>query len=129
MNQKAEANEMKAVMDRNEYRRQLVGNRQKPKRTTIVLFDLDVEVMQPSFRSVVQTNDEHNDAERAADLIIRYVVIPGTDTRIFEEADIPEILEWPFSEDIVRLNEAITSLTGINIDAAKEAMVANPLSE
>ena len=49
-------------------------------------------------------------------MIINYVVIPGTNTPIFEEHDVDSLLNMPWGDDMTRLHEAIAELTNIDVE-------------
>ena len=119
-----------ATLTRDEIRAALVGNKQISKSVNFTLFDIDIELRQPSFKSIMEARTEGDSLTRAIDMIIKYAYVPGSDELIFEEGDRPQIELWPFGEDLVRIQEAITELTGIDIavDEATEEL-KDPLAE
>ena len=118
------------VLTRDEIRAALVGKRHEGKTRPITLFGVDVELRQPTFKSIMEARTEDDQGRRAVDMIIKYAYVPGTDERIFEEGDVPMIEEWPFGEDLVNLQNAIVEMTGIDLaveEAAEE--LTDPLAE
>lgn len=98
----------------------------KPKSVVIELFGQQVEVRQPPISEVMK-GQEGNPDEQAARMIIKYCYVPGTDERVFEEGDIPTIMQWPFGDDVIRLQEAINKLSGFNIEEVKAELKSDPL--
>src|SRR5690606_38016706 len=114
-------------MTRDDFRAALLAKRPQSRSVLISLFGTAVELRQPSLGDIMRAQDVEDPAERAAMMVIRYACIPGTDERIIEEGDKEAIISWPFGEDMVRLQEAIADLTGINIDSAKAELKRDPL--
>ena len=64
------------------------------------------------------SSDLQNDDDRKAamvDMIIEYAYVPGEQDRVFEDADMDTLLSMPWGEDFVRVNDAISKLTGLDI--------------
>ena len=116
-------------LTRDEIRAVLLGKTPLAKTVPIKIFGIDIELIQPTLASIMETREEDDAKTRAADMIIKYAYVPGTDQLIFEDTDREMILRWPFGEDLLALQQAITELTGIDIDAAVEDLRHNPLAE
>jgi hypothetical protein len=98
---------------------------------SITLFDQAVDVRQPSVKDVLAVREMEDPVARALHMIIRYVCVPGTKELVFEEGDVPILMEWPFGEDLSKLNKAIAELTGLDIEAVqaeKENLRSDPLA-
>ncbi len=124
------ATQPKAVskaLTRDEMRAVLLGTRQKAKSQVISLFGIDVELRQPTLESILKARDTGDNASRAVDMIIEYAFVPGTDDHVFEDTDRPQMLKWPFGEDLTKLNATIADLTGVDVDAAMKEMEQDPL--
>lgn len=98
----------------------------KPKSERLHLFGMDVEVKQQTLAEMATLNT-NDDSTAVARMIVRFCYVPGTNDRIFEEGDIPTIQNWPFGEDVVKLQQTIARLQGINIEQAKEEVKNDPL--
>ncbi len=112
---------------RDEIRAALLGPK-LAKSVDITIFDIPIELRQPSFASIMRARDESDTPKRAADMIVNYAYVPGTDEKVFTEEDIDKILEWPFGDDLTRLNTAIAELTGIDVSGEEELLKEDPLA-
>lgn len=99
----------------------------KPNSRLITLFGVEVELRQPKLSDVMRASETEDAAERAADMIVRYAYVPGTDERVFEEQDKDTIMGWPFGGDFVELQKALTGLTGIDMGQAEAELRQDPL--
>ena len=117
------------TVSRDELRAKLLGNAPAPDRKAITLFGMEIELVQPSFKSILNARETEAADVRSVQMIIDYAYVPGTDEKIFEEGDVEVILSWPFTEDLVEVNKAIAELTGINIAEAEKEIQADPLDE
>ena len=111
-----------------EIRQRLVGNLPPAKSKRVTLFGVDLVIQQPPLKEIMRMRDEEDTATRAAEMIVKYACNPADGTRVFEDADVTMILEWPFSEDVAKLNVIIAELTGIDIDDAEEGLRRDPLA-
>lgn len=101
----------------------------KPKSVIVKLFGMDVEVKQQTIEEMMKLQAMEGDSPdtAAARMIVRFCYVPGTNERLFEEGDIPTIQQWPFGEDVVRLQQVVAKLQGINVEEAKAEVKADPL--
>lgn len=128
MNDKAD--EVTTVsLTRDEIRAALLGKTPDAKSVLITVFGIELELKQPSLGSIMETRENDDAKARAADMIVKYAYVPGTNDLVFEDTDRDLILKWPFGEDLLALQQAITDLTGLDIDAATEDLKENPLAE
>ena len=116
-------------LTRDEIRAALLGNIPKPETRMITLFGVEIELRQPTLASIMDAREVDDPKTRATDMFIKYAYVPGTDDHVFEDTDREMILRWPFGRELLALQEAITELTGLDIDAAKEDLSHNPLEE
>jgi hypothetical protein len=96
----------------------------KPKSKLVDFFGEQIEVRQPKVGVVLDLRNagEKNIKQMLISTLIQYCYVPGTDEKVFEEADEDQLMEMPFGEDLTRLQTAISELTNVNIqadDAAK----------
>lgn len=118
-----------AKLNRDQLRAALIGKKHAPKRELVTLFGVEVELQQPTLRSILQARDTDDEMVRTADVFIRYAYVPGTDERVFEEGDRDAILNWPYTEELLKVQQVIGDLTGIDLGNAEEAIATDPLSE
>ena len=110
----------------------LSASNTKPRSEVLTLFGQQVEVRQPSLGAILDFQQYEDRKEQAARAIIKYVFVPGTDERIFEEGDIPTIMNWPFTGEVLALSQTLDKLVGINpedLEASKEVLGKDPLPE
>lgn len=113
---------------RDQLRAVLIGKKHEPQRKRVELFGVEVELQQPTLRSILEAQDASDELTRTADVFIQYAYVPDTDERVFEEGDRDVILNWPFTEDLVKVQLLIAELTGVDIRDAEEEL-KDPLSE
>lgn len=123
MNEKAK----KAPLTRQEIRDQLLGHAPKPETKLITLFGTEIELRQPTIGAILDAQDTEDSKERMAEMIIRYAFVPGTKEPVFEGGDREMILNWPYNEDILALQDGINALTGIDVEGAEEDIETSPL--
>lgn len=114
-------------LTKEEIRNRLVSNLPVAESKPITLFGVDLIIKQPPLKEMLRMRDEDDTAKRAAEMIVKYAVNPTDGERVFEDADIDMILNWPFGKDVAELNTIISELTGIDIDAAEEGLKSDPL--
>ena len=84
----------------------------------------DVEVRSPSLDAMLTARELAKKDRKQAIVrsIINYVYVPGTNEILFEPADEQAILNFPFDKDMLKLQNAINELTGIDLEEeAKKA--------
>jgi len=119
----------KKKLTRDQLRSGLLGNNIKAKSKVITVFGFEMELKQPTFGDIMDARQIEDTKVQAAHLIINYAYIPGTNERIFEEGDMDAILGWPFSADLMLLQQTIGDLSSLNVEVAIEVMQDTPLSE
>jgi hypothetical protein len=85
----------------------------KPETRTLKLFGAEVELRQPTLKAIMGYQSAEDRGRAGAEMIQRYLYVPGTTTPVFEEADIDSILNLPFGEDMQKLQAAINELTNV----------------
>ena len=117
---------------RNALRAVLVGTKQVRKTVRVVAFDCEIELRQSTLKSVLDTIDG-SDNQTTKVQVVNYLIdnayVPDTDLLLFEKGDEPQILEWPFGEEFIKVQEAMNELMGIDITKAEKEIKDNPLDE
>ena len=129
MNDVAEVKTNATNLTRDQLRAALIGKKHKPERKRVTLFGVDIELQQPTLSSILEARGEQDERTRTADIFIRYAYVPGTDERVFEEGDREAILNWPFTQELIKVQNVIVELTGVNIGSAEEDIQSDPLSD
>lgn len=104
------------MANRDELRAAIFHN-SKPNSTTLTFFGVEIELRQPPMKDVMeaQATAAENRALAAAQMVVRYAYVPGTNERVFEDADIDAIMQMPFGADLANLNVKIAELTNVDI--------------
>lgn len=69
-----------------------------------------VEVRTPALEDLLQYRNAEGDDTIMARAIVNNCWVPGTEDRVFEEADIAAIMKLKFNADMRRLNKAVTEV-------------------
>lgn len=79
------------------------------------LYGIPVELRAPDLDTVLdfQMSDANNRKQMSANMLIRYVYVPGTMEHVFDDEDVDQILKMPFNKDLKKLMEQITALLGV----------------
>lgn len=93
----------------------------KPKSAIIKLFGQDVELRQPTMGQMFETQGEGTPAQISARMLAKYAYVPGTDERVFEDMDADTIANLPWGEDLIKMQEAISKLNGIDLKTVQAA--------
>ena len=103
-------------LSRDETRTAIFHN-SKPKSIEFKFFGVLIELRQPPMKQVMEAQATAADdrSKAAAQMVVRYAYVPGTNERVFDEADIDGILNMPFGSDLADLNLKIAELTNVDI--------------
>jgi len=88
----------------------------KPKTKRLLFFGTEVELRQPTIGAILDMQGTEDRKQAIINMMIQYTYVPGTNDPVFELADTETLLAMPWGEDFSRLNEAITELTGVNVE-------------
>lgn len=117
------------ALTRDEIRAALFSTKHKVRRKPMTLFGVEIELEQPTLKSILAARGEEDVEKRTVDTFLHYAYVPGTKELIFEETDRQMILDWPFSQDLITIQETIADLTGIDIGDAVEELKTDPLDD
>lgn len=99
----------------------------KPKSKVFSFFGVDIELRQSTLLEMTKlaenTVDPLVDPDappqiNAVRMVISNSYVPGTDERVFDDADYDQLASMPFGPDVTRMMSAVNELTGLNITAA-----------
>ncbi len=109
----------------------LASSIKEPKRATLEFFGQKIDLVQPPLSTIMKPVDPDKPPktplENSIDMLIDYACVPGTLERIYEEGDRKFLEGLPWGADMVRINRAVQSLTGLDLVTAEEEL-KNPLS-
>jgi hypothetical protein len=107
-------NEVSTVSQRDAIRAAFFN--QKVQAKTVTIAGVTIEIRQPAVGDIMMMQvPEGMDSRKyaAAKVLCDYCYVPGTNEKVFDQADIESILAVPFSGDWVKLQTEIDSLTDI----------------
>lgn len=85
---------------------------------TISFFGQQVEVRQPSFQEVMTSASSDSDPVQASiNMMMLYCYVPGTDEKVFEEADRDSLAKLPLNSDMATMQKTIADLSKIDVSA------------
>ncbi len=90
------------------------------KKKIITLQGVDMEIRQPTIGSILEFREEEDRKVALLRMMVVYCFIPGTNIKIFEDADFDAIMSQPFDDSVMRLSEAIEDLTGLDLKATEK---------
>lgn len=99
------------MSDRNTLRSKIFSV--QPKTKVVSYNGADIEVRQPLLKNILEAGSDTDSKQTTVRMLIQHCFVPGTSEQIFEEADYEAILNMPFSNDWIKLSEAMNELTGI----------------
>jgi hypothetical protein len=97
------------------------GDNSKPASETVEFFGQDIEIRQPAVGTVL-ADAEKMSQQGIIGVLIQYCYVPGTDEKLFDEADADSMKALPWGPDFLRAQQAINKLSGVkadDVDAAK----------
>jgi hypothetical protein len=104
---------------RDELRQRILASR-KPKSELVSFFGDSIELRQPTLHDILKIRQASEDERNAAiiNTLVDYAYVPGTDEKLFEEADADAFLAMPFGADFQRVTEVLSKLTDIDFKAS-----------
>lgn len=114
-------------LSRDELRALLLGD--KPTEHEVLFKGKKLVLREPPLGQVLdfQAMAQEDRKTATALLMVRYVYVPGTDERVFDEADADVILSMPFSKDLSNLLNNIIKMTEVAVtDADKSEATEKP---
>jgi len=93
------------------------------KREEIEAFGITIEIRQTTLGRVLELQAKlETDRTKAIGLsFLEFCYVPGTDERLFDEADLDGILALPFGEDFQKVQDVINKLMGVSEKAIQDA--------
>lgn len=94
----------------------------KPRSMVIEVAGEKLELRQPPVSAVLDTAQSADGDDKKvgiAKMVMQYCYVPGTDERVFEDADIDAMMQMPFGEEWKALQEAIDKLTNFSKTASE----------
>lgn len=92
-----------------------------PKSKQIMFFGELIEIRQPRLADVMKAQDADSREDGVIHTLINNAYVPGTNDRVYEDADIETLKQLPFGGDFVAVAEALQELTSVNFLDGKGA--------
>jgi hypothetical protein len=86
----------------------------KLKSKVVNFFGTEIEIRQSRLSDIVSAAAKEDREGAVIDQLIDSAYIPGTDTKVFDDADRDSLLQLPFGNDFMAVNQAILELTQVN---------------
>lgn len=82
----------------------------------ISFMGVEIEIRQPLVEDIVDSSSQDPDERKSAliDTLIKHAYVPGTNDRVFEEADIATLKAMPFNSDFLLVMKTFGELADIN---------------
>lgn len=93
----------------------------KLKSKVISFFGQDVEIRQPKLGSILDAREEEDRQAAVINTLVEYTYVPGTDIKLFDDADADAFKEMPFGKDFLAVNKTLEELTEVNFLDKKPA--------
>ena len=106
-------------MTREEIRNAILSGK-AVKKEIVNAFGVEIVLRQPSIGGILSMQDGEDKGNMVAQSLIKYCYVPGTEDKVFDEADADVILGLPFDEDFQKIQDGINKLMDINVDAEKK---------
>lgn len=97
--------------------RAAVLNATTPQAKIITFFGQEIEVRQPTLGVALDSTTATDRKDQVFAMMLNYCFVPGTEEKVFEDADHDSILKLPFGQDVVSMQTAIAELTTVNVGA------------
>lgn len=108
----AEPEAAQVPLSRDAMRAKIFGT--KPKSKEIEFMGVKLELRQPDLGTIIDSRE--NKVDQSIMVLLNYAYVPGTNDKVFEEADLEGIRELPFGDDMMRLSTAVAELTGADLE-------------
>jgi hypothetical protein len=108
---------------RDNIRSKIFSAKNKNRKSKVIDFmGEDVEVRQPTVKQVQELAKEARKEDSDAVLlsIMEYCYVPGTNDKVFDDADKDNLLGLPVGDWLNNLNKAIEEMTGVDVSAAEK---------
>lgn len=89
------------------------------KKLIVEAFGIELEIRQPSLGELLDLQDIPDTKGRIIASLINYCYIPGTKEKVFDTTDTDTLLGLPYDENYITLQDAITKLTGVDMEEEK----------
>ena len=84
-------------------------------------FGTQIELRQPKLSDIISIQNTEDRQSAIVDTLIRYAYVPGTNQKLFDEADTASFLEMPFGQDLINVSNALEKLTKVNFRDGSES--------
>ena len=96
---------------------------------TITFFGADIELRQPTVGQLQNMLEEQSNRQGNIPLpqyLIQYAYVPGTDDKVFDQADLAGLMDLPYNQDMIIVANAVGKLSGVNVPVAEKNLTEAP---
>lgn len=102
------------ISTRDAIRSKVLGETHKPKSKVVEFFGTQVEIRQPTLGSIIEAQSSEDPKRGIIEILLNRTFVPGTDDRVFDDADEAVLRNLPFGEDLIRVSQALSELSDVN---------------
>lgn len=99
-----------------------------PKSVAVELFGTTIELRQPILEDVIKAQSQEDRTRGIVDVLIKQAYVPDTNEKVFTEEDADQLCTLPMGADILRVAQALESLTEVNFLGKKNGSNDTPSS-
>lgn len=86
----------------------------KPKSVLLEIFGTQIELRQPLMKEVMAAQEDDDRQRSIITILINQGYVPGTDEKVFDDADFEQLANLPFGGDILKIAKGLEQLTDVN---------------
>lgn len=79
------------------------------KRVPITLNGAELELKQPTIDEVIKLQDRPEASARVAIILINHAFIPGTEDKVFDDADYDSLAALPYTPELTAIQEVLNT--------------------
>lgn len=84
-------------------------------------FGVTVELRQPDLGTILNAREE-DQSNQVTRMLTQFTFVPGTEEKVFEDADADALIKLPFGEQMQRFIDAMNEILGVDAKKLEEAV-------
>lgn len=109
-------------LDRKTIRASIFSGKHKPRGIIVDFFGTQIEIRQLRVADMAQLAlGMQNEQEAVIATLVHMAYVPGTEERVFDDADADSLKQLPNGPDMTRVAQALKELVDVNLPDAKES--------
>ncbi len=86
----------------------------KPNSRVVTFFEGQIELRQPVLGDIITAQESEDRESAIIDVLVKYAYVPGTEEKVFEDADSDMLKTLPFGKDFLAVSKAFEELSEVN---------------